>query len=76
MLSLRRNLFFSVLTGLDHRQPTGPIFYLNILGTNVFVVNTHQVAKQVLEKNSNSYAHRPLDMVMASELQALSDVSY
>ncbi|TFY51509.1 hypothetical protein EVG20_g10968, partial [Dentipellis fragilis] len=66
----------SVLTGLDPRQPTGPIFYLNLLGKNVFVINTHRVAEQVLEKNINSYAHRPLDMVMASELYAPSHVPY
>ncbi|TFY63995.1 hypothetical protein EVG20_g6101 [Dentipellis fragilis] len=59
---------FSSQSGTRGYKQYGPIFYLNILGTNVFVVNTHQVAKQVLEKNSNSYAHRPLDMVMASEL--------
>lgn len=46
----------------------GPIFTLNFLGQRVFVLNSHKVVSDMLEKNMKAYAGRPVNMVMASEL--------
>ena len=53
----------------DYR--TGPIVYLNFLGERVFVLNSQQAATDILEKHMNTYAGRPQNMVMASELYVL-----
>ena len=49
----------------------GPIVYLNFLGERVFVLNSQQAATDILEKHMNTYAGRPQNMVMASELYVL-----
>lgn len=46
----------------------GPIFYLNTIGGHLFVINSQEVAAEILEKNANAYAARPGNMVMATDL--------
>ena len=46
----------------------GPIFHVKLFSEHVIVINSHKVSVDVLEKNANSYAARPCNMVMATDL--------
>ncbi|THH33485.1 hypothetical protein EUX98_g701 [Antrodiella citrinella] len=38
------------------------------MGEHVFVINSHKVAVEILEKNANVFAARPQNMIMATDL--------
>lgn len=69
-----------VLISLDNRlnssSSVGPLFCLHFLGERLFVINSREVAADILEKNMNIYTGRPQNMVMASELYVLLRVSH
>ena len=61
---------FNVALPLDtqHIGCLGPIFHVETFGGHLFVINSQKVAMEVLEKNANSIAARPTNMVMATDL--------
>ncbi|EKM53001.1 uncharacterized protein PHACADRAFT_175458 [Phanerochaete carnosa HHB-10118-sp] len=47
--------------------PSGPMYYMNVMGRHFIVVNSLDVARDLLDKRSATYSHRPR-LVMATEL--------
>ena len=49
----------SVLFKADSVVNTGPLVYLTVFGQGILVLNTHQVAVDLLDRRGNIYSDRP-----------------
>ncbi|KIM46552.1 hypothetical protein M413DRAFT_24257 [Hebeloma cylindrosporum] len=58
---------FQWLKYTEWQKEFGPIISLNLAGNPVIVVNTHEVATDLMERRSNIYGSRPR-LIMASEI--------
>ncbi|KIM36078.1 hypothetical protein M413DRAFT_449400 [Hebeloma cylindrosporum] len=58
---------FQWLKYTEWMEVYGPIFSLNFAGSRVIVVNTHEVATDLMERRSNIYSSRPR-LIMGSEI--------
>lgn len=47
---------------------TGPIFTLKFFRQRLVILNSHKVVSEMLDKNMNVYAGRPVDTIMVGEL--------
>ncbi|KAF4588011.1 cytochrome P450 monooxygenase [Pleurotus pulmonarius] len=57
------------LTFTEWKKQYGPIFYVNLAGRSMIVLNTHEAATELLDKRSSIYSDRPRHIV-ASEIMS------